>query len=83
MTVTCDQLEMLLPEFFDGALTTEQEAAAADHLATCTDCRTVVSELEGVSSLSLTHGRLVLPEASRNRIRAALGLDPPPSDAPA
>ena len=83
MTVTCDQLEMLLPEFFDGALTAEQQAAAAAHLATCTDCRTVVSELEGVSSLSLTHGRLVLPEASRNRIRAALGLDPPPSDAPA
>jgi len=83
MTVTCDQLEMLLPEFFDGALTAEQEAAAADHLATCTDCRTVVSELEGVSSLSRTHGRLVLPEASRNRIRAALGLDPPPSDTPA
>ncbi|MGB9358131.1 MAG: zf-HC2 domain-containing protein [Acidimicrobiia bacterium] len=83
MIVTCGQLELLLPEFFDGTLTAEQETAAADHLATCTDCRTIVSELEGVSSLSLTHGRLVLPEASRNRIRAALGLDPPPSDAPA
>jgi predicted anti-sigma-YlaC factor YlaD len=81
MIVTCEQLDSLLPEFFDGSLTAEQEAAAADHLATCTDCRTVVSELEGVSSLSRTHGRLMLPEASRDRIRVALGLDLPPKDA--
>ena len=83
MTMTCDQLETLVPEFFDGTLTVRQETAAADHLATCADCRTVISELESVTSLSHTHGRLVLPEASRNRIRAALGLDPPPSDTPA
>jgi len=75
MIVTCDQLEMLLPEFFDGALTAEQEAAAADHLATCTDCRTVVSELEDVTSLSHTHGRLQLPDDAKARIREALGLD--------
>ena len=75
MNVTCDQLDALLPEFFDGALTAEEETAAADHLATCSDCRTVVSELEGVGSLYRTHGRLSLPEASRARIREALGLD--------
>jgi predicted anti-sigma-YlaC factor YlaD len=75
MTMTCDQLGALLPEFFDGALTAEEEAAAADHLATCTDCRTTVSELEGVGSLYRTHGRLVLPDEARARIREALGLD--------
>ncbi len=74
MIMTCDQLDTLLPEFFDGTLTAEQEAAAADHLATCTDCRTVVSELEGVGSLYRTHGRLKLPNDARERIREALGL---------
>ena len=75
MTMTCDQLETLLPEFFDGSLTVGQETAAANHLATCPDCRTVVTELEGVSSLSHIHGRLQLPDESRTRIREALGLD--------
>ena len=75
MIMACDQLETLLPEFFDGTLTAEQEAAAADHLATCTDCRTVVSELEGVGSLYRTHGRLKLPNDARERIREALGLN--------
>jgi anti-sigma factor RsiW len=75
MIMTCDHLDTLLPEFFDGALSAEQETAAADHLATCTDCRTVVSELEGVSSLSRTHGRLKLPDDARERIREALELE--------
>ena len=75
MTMTCDELDALLPEFFDGTLSAEQETAAADHLATCTDCRTVVSELEGVGSLSRTHGRLKLPDDARERIRRALGLE--------
>ena len=75
MIMACDQLDTLLPEFFDGTLTAEQEAAAADHLATCTDCRTVVSELEGVGSLYRTHGRLKLPNDARDRIREALGLN--------
>ena len=82
MIMTCDQLDSLLPEFFDGSLTAEQEAAAAEHLATCTDCSTVVSELDAVSTLSRAHGRLVLPKDSRNRIRMALGFDLPPTDAP-
>jgi predicted anti-sigma-YlaC factor YlaD len=75
MIMACDQLDTLLPEFFDGTLTAEQEAAAADHLATCTDCRTVVSELEGVGSLYRTHGRQKLPNDASERIREALGLN--------
>ena len=75
MMMTCDQLNALIPEFFDGGLTAEQEAAAADHLATCTDCRTSVSELGGVGSLYRAHGRLTLPEDARDRIRYALGIE--------
>jgi len=75
MTMTCDQLDTLLPEFFDGALSAEQETAAANHMATCSDCRTVVSELEGVSSLFRTQGRMKLPDDARERIKGALGLE--------
>ena len=74
MIMACDQLDTLLPAFFDGNLTAEQETAAANPQATCSDCRTVVSELEGVSSLSRTPGRLELPGDARDRIRRALGL---------
>jgi predicted anti-sigma-YlaC factor YlaD len=77
MTMTCDQLETLLPEFFDGSVTASQERAAAEHLATCDQCRLVVSELEGVGELYRSHGRLSLPGDARTRIRTALGLDTP------
>jgi len=75
MTMTCDELDALLPEFMDGSLTEGQQAAAAEHLATCNQCRIEVSELEGVGELYRTHGRLQLPEESRRRIAEALGLD--------
>lgn len=68
----CDELDTLLPEFFDGALDTTQEAAAAEHLATCDQCRLQVSELEGVGELYRRHGRLTLPDDARQRIKRAL-----------
>lgn len=75
MTVTCDELDALLPEFMDGKLTADQEAAAAEHLATCDQCRIEVTELKGVGDLYRSHGRLGLPEESRLRIARALGLE--------
>ena len=75
MTMTCDELDALLPEFMDGSLTATEQEDAASHLATCPQCRLVVSELEGVSSLYRTYGRLRLPEESRSRIAEALGFD--------
>ena len=35
MTLSCDELDLLLPEFLDGSLTPDQEEQAAAHLATC------------------------------------------------
>ncbi len=74
MKVNCDQLAGLLPEFFDGDLSTEQSDAAIDHLATCASCRLTVEELEGVRTLGSDHGRLELPPASKQRIRRSLDL---------
>jgi anti-sigma factor RsiW len=75
MNVTCNELDVLLPEFLDGTLTPEQEAAAAQHLATCRACALEISELEGVTRLYKEYGALKLPEDARKRIIGALDLD--------
>lgn len=72
MKLTCDELDALLPEFLDGSLTPEEEAAAAEHLATCDQCRIVLSDLKGVGELYRRHGRLRLPDEARQRIRSML-----------
>jgi len=73
--LSCDQLDTLLPEFLDGSLEPDQELAAAEHLATCDQCRIQLSELEGVGELYRHYGRLNLPPESRERIRNFLGLE--------
>lgn len=75
MNLTCDQLDTLLPEFMDGSLTLEQQDAAAEHLASCDECRVVVEDLRGVGALYREHGRLELPDDARERIVGSLGLD--------
>jgi anti-sigma factor RsiW len=75
MRVTCNELDVLLPEFLDGRLTVDQEAAAADHLATCKACALEINELEGVTRLYEEYGALKLPDEARKRIISALNLD--------
>jgi len=70
--LTCDQLDAMLSEFFDGTLTEAEEAAAAEHLATCDACRVVVHDLDRVGELARAHGRLELPPDAKARIRAIL-----------
>jgi len=74
MSVTCNELDVLLPEFLDGTLTPDQEAAAAEHLATCKACALEINELTGVTRLYKEHGALKLPDDARERIVEALGL---------
>jgi len=74
MSVTCNELDTLLPEFLDGTLTPDQEAAAAEHLATCKACTLEIAELQGVTRLYSEYGALKLPEDARERIVEALGL---------
>jgi anti-sigma factor RsiW len=73
--LTCDQLDTLLAEFLDGSLAPDVELAAAEHLATCNECRVQVSELEGVGELYRRHGRSTLPPEARERIRNLLGVE--------
>jgi hypothetical protein len=72
MTISCDQLDSLLPDVFGGGLSFEDEEAAAEHLATCNHCRVTVSDLEQVGDLGRRHGRHELPLDARLRIRALL-----------
>ena len=75
MSVTCNELDVLLPEFLDGRLTPDQEAAAAEHLATCRACALEISELEGVTRLYKEYGALKLPDDARRRILETLNLE--------
>jgi len=75
MNVSCNELDVLLPEFLDGTLTPDQEAAAAEHLATCNACALEVNELEGVTRLYKEYGALQLPDDARKRIMGALNLE--------
>jgi anti-sigma factor RsiW len=72
MKLTCDQLEALLPEFFDGELPTNLSDAAGQHLATCTSCTATISELGQVRDLVRDRAALRLDQTTRDRIREAL-----------
>lgn len=74
MSLTCDDLDAMLPEFLDGSVSQEQESAAAEHLATCEACTAELAELEGVTKLYRDHGMLHLPDEARKRIAESLGL---------
>ncbi len=74
--MTCDELDALLPELFDGRLDAEQHDAALTHLATCDHCRIVVDDLQQVTRLYREHGRLRLSDEARRRIKRALDTDP-------
>ncbi|VAW05171.1 hypothetical protein MNBD_ACTINO02-2164 [hydrothermal vent metagenome] len=72
MTLTCAQLETLLPEFFDGSLPTTLADAAGEHLATCTSCTATVSELGQVRRLIRDRSALRLDQEVKERIRQSL-----------
>lgn len=74
MTLSCDDLDAMLPEFLDGSVTEDEEALAAEHLATCEACSLELNELQGVTELYREHGTLELPDDARARISDALGL---------
>ncbi|MCL1598823.1 MAG: zf-HC2 domain-containing protein [Actinomycetia bacterium] len=75
MTLSCNDLDTLLPESLDGELSGDQEAQAAEHLATCAQCTLELGELQGVTRLYSENGALKLPDDARRRIAAALGID--------
>ena len=74
MSLTCDDLDSMLPEFLDGSVSKDQASAAAEHLATCETCTAELQELEGVTKLYREHGTMHLPDDARMRIAESLGL---------
>jgi predicted anti-sigma-YlaC factor YlaD len=72
MSITCEELEALLPELLDGNAGPGDEEAAATHLATCRHCRLVVDETNEVRRIAREHGPMLLPAESRHRILRAL-----------
>ncbi len=74
MGLTCDELDAMLTEFLDGSLTKDEEALAAEHLATCEECTAELTELQGVTKLYREHGTMRLPDQARQRITGALGI---------
>lgn len=75
MTMSCNDLDLLLPEFLDGKLTPDQEEQAAEHLATCRACTLELGELQGVTKLYKENGTMKLPDEARARIAAALDIE--------
>ena len=74
MSLSCDDLDAMLPEFLDGSVTTDEEALAAEHLATCEECTAELNELEDITKLYREHGTMHLPDEARNRITENLGF---------
>ena len=64
----CSQMAARLTDLMEGDLEAEAEAAALEHLATCSACETVLSETQDVVSLARNHGREPLSEESRSEI---------------
>lgn len=74
MSLTCEQLDGMLPDLFDGQLGDTDLDEALAHLTTCDSCRLTVDELRSVGELYRAH-RLRLPDDVRARITRALEED--------
>jgi len=60
--MTCEALEVLLPEYLEGSLDDTMRAAADAHLRSCTPCTTLVHDLQAIE-----HQARTLPDLSPTR----------------
>ena len=77
----CSELAANLADFIDGSLSPEDEAAAIEHLATCTECEAVLAGTrQRRASSASRHAKVDLTSVERadllSKILAADG-DPP------
>lgn len=61
----CEDLAARLTDFLEGDLDPETELAAAEHLASCERCETVLRETRSVVALMADVGRTRLTDAER------------------
>ena len=56
----------------EGELEPAEEAAALQHLATCSSCETVLAETRDVTQLAKDHGRVTLTDAEKDALLGQL-----------
>ena len=61
----CSELAANLADFIDGSLSPEDEAAAIEHLATCTECEAVLAGTRSVVQLASRHAKVDLTSVER------------------
>ena len=66
--MTCEELLQYLSDYIDRNLDEELEAAAQEHLATCENCRVVLSTTEQTITLFRERGQRTIPAARRRRL---------------
>lgn len=64
----CAEMAERLTDLMEGDLEAEAEAAALEHLATCSACETVLSETQDIVSLARNYGREPLSEDTRSQL---------------
>lgn len=70
--MNCADLEANLTEFLEGALDSDTEAVALEHLATCPRCEMVLRETRSVIDLAQRHGTEPLAARRRDELLASL-----------
>ena len=66
--MTCEELLQYLSDYIDRDLDEELTASAQEHLATCENCRVVLSTTEQTITLYREQGRRTIPAARRQRL---------------
>ena len=64
----CSELAERLTDLLEGELGEAEEAAAVEHLATCSACETVMAQTREVMDLARDHGRVALSDDDRARL---------------
>ncbi len=72
MTLTCQDLLQHLSAYLDNELDAELTAAAEAHLATCPNCRIVLSSTQHTLTLYRRHYRRHLAPDTRQKLHAQL-----------
>lgn len=68
----CEELAANLTDFLEGELDDAFEAAAVEHLATCTRCEAVLAGTRSVIGLAPAAGRVEVPPDVRASLLAAV-----------
>ncbi len=78
----CEELAEKLTDMMEGDLAEEDEAAALEHLASCSRCEAVLAETDHVVALARDHGRVGLTQEDKDRMQSTLlaSVEDSPSD---